>query len=81
MAEETGSKDQAAATTEGSGQQFKIHRIYLKDVSYESPHTPQVTNRRIRLKCLSKTRPGSQTFHCISTLRAQSLKTICMKAY
>ncbi|MEE9336183.1 MAG: protein-export chaperone SecB [Granulosicoccaceae bacterium] len=43
MAEDTGSKDQAAtATTENSGQQFKIHRIYLKDVSYESPHTPQV---------------------------------------
>lgn len=43
MAEETGSQDQAAAaTTDDSGQQFKIHRIYLKDVSYESPHTPQV---------------------------------------
>lgn len=43
MAENTGSQDQAAATNEnGSEQQFKIHRIYLKDVSYESPQTPKV---------------------------------------
>jgi preprotein translocase subunit SecB len=42
MAENTGSDDQAAATTEKEGQQFKIHRVYLKDVSYESPQTPTV---------------------------------------
>ncbi len=42
MAENTGSDDQAAATTQTEGQQFKIHRIYLKDVSYESPQTPGV---------------------------------------
>jgi len=41
MAENTESQDQAAATGDGS-QQFKIHRIYLKDVSYESPQTPKV---------------------------------------
>lgn len=42
MAENTGSDDQAAAATQTEGQQFKIHRIYLKDVSYESPQTPGV---------------------------------------
>jgi len=38
MANET--KDAAAADT--AEQVFKIQRVYLKDVSYESPMTPQV---------------------------------------
>jgi len=43
MAENTGSDKQAAASESKEGeQQFKIHRIYLKDVSYESPQTPDV---------------------------------------
>ncbi len=31
-----------AATTEVPAQQFKIQRVYLKDVSYESPQSPKV---------------------------------------
>ena len=44
MAEEetTEKKENEAATTEAAEQIFKIQRIYLKDVSYESPQTPQV---------------------------------------
>jgi len=38
---EAASTDQAAAANT-EGQLFKIQRIYLKDVSYESPQTPAV---------------------------------------
>ncbi|MFK7893125.1 MAG: protein-export chaperone SecB [Granulosicoccus sp.] len=42
MAEEnSGSAETKAASTEAS-QVFKIQRVYLKDVSYESPLTPKV---------------------------------------
>ncbi len=34
--------DSTSASTEASEQIFKIQRIYLKDVSYESPQSPQV---------------------------------------
>jgi len=44
--EETNSKNKEAAAADSSAdkqeQIFKIQRIYLKDVSYESPQTPQV---------------------------------------
>jgi len=43
MAEESKSQDSAAATAEQANQQqFKIQRVYLKDVSYESPQSPKV---------------------------------------
>lgn len=38
----TSGNDGAAAATSASEQIFKIQRIYLKDVSYESPQTPAV---------------------------------------
>ena len=34
--------DQANANPAGSGPQFAIHRIYLKDASFETPHAPAV---------------------------------------
>ncbi len=40
MAEETGT--QAAATGETQEAQFVIQRIYIKDVSFEAPHSPAV---------------------------------------
>jgi len=42
MADNDTNENQGAATTEEPGQVFKIQRIYLKDVSYESPQTPNV---------------------------------------
>jgi len=47
MAEDEKTSNTEAATSEAAGkdadgQVFKIQRIYLKDVSYESPQTPQV---------------------------------------
>lgn len=34
--------DQANASAAGDGPQFAIHRIYLKDASFETPHSPAV---------------------------------------
>jgi len=42
MAEEENTTPTEAAGAEAAEQIFKIQRIYLKDVSYESPQTPQV---------------------------------------
>lgn len=42
MADEETTNTNEAATTETPEQIFKIQRIYLKDVSYESPQTPQL---------------------------------------
>lgn len=43
MADEKQTDTEAAATTtEAPAQFFKIQRVYLKDVSYESPQTPAV---------------------------------------
>ena len=42
MAEENKEATAGAATGAASQPLFKIHRIYLKDVSYESPQTPSV---------------------------------------
>lgn len=44
MAEENQNESGQAAATEGEApkQFFKIQRVYLKDVSYESPQTPAV---------------------------------------
>ena len=43
MAEETGTQ---AAATEGAPQeaQFVIQRIYVKDVSFEAPHSPRCSD-------------------------------------
>jgi len=42
MAEENKEATAGAATGAANQPVFKIHRIYLKDVSYESPQTPSV---------------------------------------
>lgn len=42
MADENEKKDAQAATSAEPAQLFKIQRVYLKDVSYESPQTPAV---------------------------------------
>ncbi|MCK5726706.1 MAG: protein-export chaperone SecB [Thiotrichaceae bacterium] len=43
MTEENQPKTQAvAATTEANEQRFVIHRIYIKDVSFESPSSPTI---------------------------------------
>jgi preprotein translocase subunit SecB len=43
MADENPSKEPAgAATSDAPAQMFKIQRVYLKDVSYESPQSPKV---------------------------------------
>ena len=45
MAEDdvTGTEQEAAATeTEGTQQQFTLQRVYLKDLSFESPDSPAV---------------------------------------
>ncbi len=42
MADEENKTETQAAGAEAAEQLFKIQRIYLKDVSYESPQTPQV---------------------------------------
>ncbi len=42
MAEDSKETTAGAATGAANQPQFKIHRIYLKDVSYESPQTPSV---------------------------------------
>jgi len=42
MAEEETTPNNEAAAQDANQQVFKIQRIYLKDVSYESPQTPQV---------------------------------------
>lgn len=43
MAEEPKPTEPGAASTEqASQQQFKIQRVYLKDISYESPQSPAV---------------------------------------
>lgn len=42
MAEDNNETAASAATGAENQPQFKIHRIYLKDVSYESPQTPAV---------------------------------------
>ena len=38
----TKTADSAVAEAEGAQQMFKIQRVYIKDVSYESPQSPQV---------------------------------------
>jgi len=40
--ENTNEKAPEAATTEAPAQAFKIQRVYLKDVSFESPQSPKV---------------------------------------
>ena len=40
MAEET--TDQAAANAQAPEQQFIIERIYVKDISFESPNSPAI---------------------------------------
>jgi len=42
MAEDSNQAAGVAATDAENKPQFKIHRVYLKDVSYESPQTPAV---------------------------------------
>ncbi len=42
MAENEATGTSGAAAAQASGQVFKIQRIYVKDVSYESPQTPKV---------------------------------------
>ncbi len=42
MADEKEEKSAAAAKPEAPAQLFKIQRVYVKDVSYESPQTPAV---------------------------------------
>ncbi len=34
--------EQAAASTEAQEQQFIIERIYVKDISFEAPHSPEI---------------------------------------
>lgn len=38
--------DQAAAAEQPQGPQFSIQRIYVKDVSFESPNSPQVFTKQ-----------------------------------
>lgn len=42
MADENKNEEKQAAAAEEPKQLFKIQRVYLKDVSYESPQTPAV---------------------------------------
>lgn len=42
MVEENNKETQAAAKSEEPAQLFKIQRVYIKDVSYESPQAPAV---------------------------------------
>ncbi|MEP0201194.1 MAG: protein-export chaperone SecB [Halioglobus sp.] len=39
-------EQQAAAQTEGAQQQFSMQRIYTKDISFESPSTPNVFKKQ-----------------------------------
>ena len=39
-------EQQAAAQTEGAQQQFAMQRIYTKDISFESPSTPNVFKKQ-----------------------------------
>jgi len=39
-------EQQAAAQTEGTQQQFSMQRIYTKDISFESPSTPNVFKKQ-----------------------------------
>lgn len=35
-------EQQSASAPQGSEHAFTVHNIYVKDISYESPHTPQI---------------------------------------
>jgi preprotein translocase subunit SecB len=76
MADEN-NDDTSAATSESATQAFKIQRVYLKDVSYESPQTPAVfvgntawqPNVSLHLNTES-TKLENDLFECVLTVTA-----------
>ena len=76
MAEDevTGTEQEAAAAeTEGSQQQFALQRVYLKDLSFESPDSPAVFKKEWKpaMSVDLRTRSGGldeDNYECVLTI-------------